>query len=86
MQTKAKFFINKCLDIKSTGNEGHGAIATKKYEDRKSVKRRKSCKSNEPTLLYDFEENEKSNGEEGIGGTVTASQYIYVDACPTFKV
>ena len=25
-------------------------------------------------------------GEEGTGGTATASQYIYVDACPIQKV
>ena len=74
------------LDIKGTGKEGHGTVNTKEYENRKNVERRKSCKRNGPTLLYNFEENEIMGGEEGTGGTATASQYIYVDACPIQKV
>ena len=79
------YILINVLAIKSAGNKGHGTINTKENENRKDVGRRKSCKRNDPTLLYSFKENEKW-GEEEIGGTASAAQYIYVDACPTSKV
>ena len=65
------------------GNEDHERHIIKN-ENRKDMMR-KSCRRNEPSLLYDFRENEGTSGE-GFGGTASSSHYLYIDACPKRKV